>query len=453
MVGVQAHVKSVAVTTLGCKINRFESELILQRLGELNYKQVEPKQAADIYIINSCTVTAQADRQSRQQARKFKRLNPDALVIMTGCFAQNNAEEASKSPAVDWVVGNAAKLDLPQLIVEHAHQTKNKNKPQTAIFMPAFDEKSNIPKDVLSKFSSQSRAFIQIQQGCDQGCTFCIIHVARGPSCSFPVSVITKQYKTLVTQGAKEVVLCGVDLGAYGDDLLQNSSDNSNLAGLLSTLLALGLDCRIRLSSIDPYHLSDRLMAIISSHPMVCSQLHLSLQSANDLILKRMKRRANRAMIYDRIALLRQSLPNLVLSADILVGFPTEDEHHFAQTASAIDDLKIAYPHVFPYSKRPDTPAARIPKQVDGVEIKRRARLLREIGHTIWQQQAQSRIGSTQRTIIETRKGSTTLARCDDYFPVELKNNHKIPAKGQWCQVKITGVTEQSLLGVVSGYA
>ncbi len=435
--------KRIAISTLGCKVNTFESELIMQRLGEYDYRRVEPSEAADIYIINSCTVTAEADRQSRQLARKLKRQNEKATVIMTGCYAQNNIEAVAGIDEIDWVVGNAAKLDIPRLILEREGQSHIAK----TLIKPEFDELRAVPEDLLGGYESQSRAFIQIQQGCDQACTFCIIHIARGPSVSFPLKIVLAQYRKIVKQGFKEVVICGVDLGSYGDDL----GPDHSLLSVLKEMLALDLDCRIRISSIDPWHLSDELIELIGKGEQICPQLHLSMQSANTLILKRMKRRANRELLFDRVACLRERLPNLVLSADVLVGFPTEAEDQFAQTLEAIESLQIAYPHVFPYSNREGAPAARIPKQITAVEKKRRARLVRELGQRVWEKQALSRVSTTQRTIIESGGDSSiVVARCDDYFPIKLAARQDL-AKGQWCRVKISGIEGQSLLGECLG--
>ncbi|MCP3954679.1 MAG: tRNA (N(6)-L-threonylcarbamoyladenosine(37)-C(2))-methylthiotransferase MtaB, partial [Desulfobacterales bacterium] len=401
--------------------------------------RVEATQPADIYIINSCTVTAEADRQSRQIARKLKRQNENATVIMTGCYAQNNTQMVAGIDAIDWVVGNAAKLDIPHLILEQ----EGKSDSSRSIFRPDFDGSLAVPEDLLGGYEAQSRAFIQIQQGCDQACTFCIIHVARGPSVSFPMQIVLAQYRQIVAQGYKEVVICGVDLGSYGDDLGAGHS----LAGLLREMLALDLDCRIRISSIDPWHLSDEIISLIAHNTQLCPQLHLSMQSANSLILKRMKRRADRELIFERVSRLREAIPGLVLSADVLVGFPTESQAQFADTLEAIEALQIAYPHVFPYSNREGAPAARIPRQITSDEKKRRARLVREMGKRVWEKQALSRILTTQRTIIESGGGaSAVVARCDDYYPVKLRATQAL-LKGQWCTVKITGIEGQSLLG------
>ncbi|MEE9448386.1 MAG: MiaB/RimO family radical SAM methylthiotransferase, partial [Arenicellales bacterium] len=342
----------------------------------------------------------------------------------------------------------------PDLIIERLNNHALKNGMNNGLgekilLRPELDGALAVPQDVLGGYESQSRAFIQIQQGCDQACTFCIIHVARGASTSFPIETVLTQFEKIVEQGFKEVVICGVDLGAYGGDL----DEGQTLVSLLRAMLALDLDCRIRISSIDPFHISDELITLMGNSEQICSQVHLSMQSANTLILKRMKRRAHRELIYDRVAKLREAMPDLVLSADVLVGFPTETEAHFADTLSAIEDLGIAYPHVFPYSNREGTPAAKIPKQLDNAEKKRRAKLVRELGKQVWQKQAKARIGSYQRVIIEGSDAPENLlekvrVRCDDYFPVMLAGTEAVNLeKGQWSHVEITAIEGQSLVG------
>ncbi len=444
-------VKTVAVATLGCKVNSYESELIVEKLVQQGYQRVTNKQAADLYVINSCTVTAEADRQSRQVARKLKRLNPDAKVVMTGCYAQNNPEICADLDAVDWVVGNAAKLHIPVLVKEHdsassASQSVSANiSVQDKIIRPEFGELMSVPSDLLTGYEQQSRAFIQIQQGCNQGCTFCIIHTARGPSLSFSPQTVLAQYKQVAQNGYKEVVICGVDLGAYGEDF----DEPSTLTNLLQSMLALDLDCRIRISSIDPIHITDELITLFANDARLCSHLHLSMQSANTLILKRMKRRANREHIYDVVQRLRAARPDLVLSADVLVGFPTEEIEHFADTLSAIDDLQIAYPHVFPYSRREGTPAAKIPNQVAADEKKRRAALVREAGAAVWQRQAEGLINSLATAVVETEhKDGYLLARRSDYFAVQIPLHSA--AVGQLANVQINALQDKSLIGEVS---
>lgn len=347
--------KRVAFPSFGCKVNTFETEFIAQNLTTASYQRVGASDSADLYIINTCTVTAEADRQARQLIRKLVRKSPKAWIVVTGCYAQMDAEACANIPGVDLVVGNSEKLDIPNLL-DDLYQGR-----LPPILLRDIDQEISLPDQLLTGFEGRSRGFVQIQQGCDQGCTFCIIHVARGPNRSFSPQSIKRQCERLILNGYGELVLCGVDAGSYGSDF---EGGMPGLGALLKSVLSLPGDFRIRLSSIDPVHISDEFIDLMAQSPRFCSQLHLSLQSASSLILKRMKRRASRELIYDRIAALREAVPDLVLSADILVGFPTETDEHFADTLTAIDELEIAYPHVFPYSAREGTPAARIPNQV-----------------------------------------------------------------------------------------
>ena len=413
--------RTVAFATLGCKVNTFETEQIAQRLGDRAYQRVGNTGLADLHIINTCTVTAEADRQARQQVRKIIRKNPQAWIVVTGCYAQMDPDACAAIPGVDLVVGNSQKLDIPDLL-EDLYEGK-----LPPIMLRDIDKEISLPDQLLQGFEGRSRAFVQIQQGCDQGCTFCIIHTARGPNRSFSLASIARQCQRLILNGYGEIVLCGVDIGSYGSDLNRGElGDDVELSDLVAHLLTLQGDFRLRLSSIDPIHITDRFIQLMADNPKICPQLHLSLQSASTLILKRMKRRATRQIVYERIQSLRNALPDLVLSADILVGFPTEEESHFDDTLIAIDELEIAYPHVFSYSARQGTPAARIPRQVEKPIRKARADLARKMGQQVWQRVAQRQVGRTLRVLTETTMDCDSgliLARADNYFPVKIKSD------------------------------
>ncbi|MEJ2177753.1 MAG: tRNA (N(6)-L-threonylcarbamoyladenosine(37)-C(2))-methylthiotransferase MtaB [Gammaproteobacteria bacterium] len=430
-------VRKVAISTLGCKVNTFESELIAQKLSARHCQRVTDTETADLVVINTCTVTAEADRQARQQVRRTIRANPGAKVVVTGCYAQVDPQACSQIPGVDLVVGNSGKLDIPALI-----------EPLFAGELPPVmvdnvDAEISLPDQLVSGFEGRTRAFVQIQQGCDQGCTFCIIHTARGPNRSFAPALIKTQVERLVNNGYQEIVICGVDIGSYGNDF----AADFDLADLLAQLTGIPEDFRIRLSSLDPAHITDQLIRVMTFSDKVCPQLHLSLQSGNTLILKRMKRRATREVLYERIGAIRRVIPELVLSADILVGFPTETEDHFAQTLGAVYDLEVAFPHVFPYSIRPGTPAARIPDQVPVSERKSRADRIRSAGREVWKKVAESMIGTTQRVLVEGRPAASeqsALARAANYFVVQV-DPAEIPASG-WQKVEITGIDGDSLI-------
>lgn len=429
---------TVGVTTMGCKVNAYESELISEALKTDQWQVVESRQKADLYVINTCTVTQEADRQARREVRRACRLNPDALVIVTGCYAQMDAEACAAIPGVDLVLGNDQKLDLHKLLP----QLQTGELPK--IMVGDLDEHVSLPEKLLTGYEAQTRAFIQIQQGCDQGCTFCIIHRARGPSRSLAPTLVRRQVERLALNGYPEIVICGVDLGSYGEDFSPLDGQSSyNLVALLKDLLEIQVDdnpdFRIRLSSIDPAHLSDDLFDLMVTEHRLCSQLHLSLQSGNTLILKRMKRRYTREHVYERIQTLRSKLPDLVLSADVMVGFPTETEEQFQETVSAIKDLDIAFPHIFTYSERSGTPAARIPaaKQVPIAERKNRAAQLRETASQLQHNLHQSRLGAKAWVLPEQTKNSQNgrvrqKARSEDYLTVELDQTYPT---GKWISV------------------
>ncbi len=432
--------KRFSIATLGCKVNSFESELIAQNLLERRYRRVDQHEQADLCLINTCTVTAEADRQARQLVRRAVRNNPDAWVVVTGCYAQMDADACYAIPGVDLVVGNGSKLDIPELL------EKLYGGELPPVLVGDVEQEISLPQRLISGFDDRARAFVQVQQGCDQGCTFCVIHQARGAHRSLPARAIRRQAQRLIMNGHRELVICGVDVGAYGSDLREGQGD---LSDLLRQLTALEGDFRVRLSSIDPAHITDALIDLFAREPKLCPQLHLSLQSGSTLILKRMKRRATREILYERVAALRRAMPQVVLSADILVGFPTETREHFAQTLEAMEELEITYPHVFAYSPRFGTPAARIPDQVPVVERKRRAAVARKLGKLVGRKVAERRIGTRARVLIEgDGRGHLpegfVRGRAADYFPVIFEAGRGQP--GDWAEVEIHSLEGDELI-------
>ncbi|MYB34758.1 MAG: tRNA (N(6)-L-threonylcarbamoyladenosine(37)-C(2))-methylthiotransferase MtaB [Gammaproteobacteria bacterium] len=432
---------SVAIIAMGCKVNAFESEYIASGLEAKGFKRASSNESADLFVINTCTVTSEADRQARQLIRRTIRNNPGARVVVTGCYAEMDPEACAGIPGVDLVVGNSRKLQIPELV---KNLDKAEDSPQ--IHLEDIDKQISLPDQLLEGYEEKTRAFIQVQQGCDQGCTFCIIHKARGPNRSFSVSMIKRQCQKLLDNGYKEIVLCGVDIGSYGADL-ENGCD---LSGLIKQILEIEGDFRIRLSSIDPAHITDQLIDLMATEDRICRHLHLSMQSGNTLILKRMKRRSTREVLYGRVQALRRRLPELVLSADVLVGFPTENDEHFADTVKAIDELEIAYPHVFSYSPREGTPASRIPSQVPKEIKKTRSRIARDQGAVVWGRLAKQLVGRIERVLIESRidsqESSQSLGRMSNYYPVLCEGALEA---GTWQDIRITGVLDGRLEGVI----
>lgn len=441
---IPSHLKrslpGVSVTTLGCKVNSFESALITEALNRQALscgQEHQPK----VHIINTCTVTREADRQARQAVRRAVRENPDAFIIVTGCYAQLKPEECAAIEGVDLVVGNDKKLELDALLPNLLDGSL------PPIVVGNLDRADTLSKSLLSGFEGKSRAFLQVQQGCDQSCTFCVIHKARGKSRSQPCQQVLQQARRLVDNGFRELVVCGVDLGSYGCDLPDGG--RGSLTMLLNKLDRLGGDFRLRLSSLDPIHLDQGIVDLMADSERLCPHVHLSVQSASTLILKRMKRRYDRDLLYKRVDYLYNRIPDVVISADLMTGFPTETESDFQKTLESVGDLGLAYPHVFSFSSRSGTPASRIPDQVPVAERKRRARLLREAGIKVRNRLLDSRVGSSHRVLIEgggDPPAGYQRARTAEYLPVFVPLGNK--TSGSWLDVEISGVKDQTLIGI-----
>ena len=430
----------VAIATLGCKVNNHESNAIAQGFRDAHWSVVNASEVADVYVINSCTVTAEADRQSRQQVRRLARHNPRAKIVITGCYAQMQPETCGEVSGVDLVVGNVNKFNIPALATQLLE-----GRVSAGSVGSHLAEIMERPTPLLYGYETRTRASVQIQQGCDQACTFCVIHTARGLSQSFPLGDIVKQVRHWVASGYKEVVICGVDLGDYGTDLSPRPAPGP-LEQLLAELASLEGDFRIRLSSIDPIHLSDALLELVAQSDRFCPYLHLSLQSGNAMILKRMKRRYTRVWVDERVAMARHLMPDLVLGADVMVGFPTETQEHFSDTLQAIENLEISYPHVFPYSARGGTPAARIPRQVDVATRKRRGASARALGHRIRERVFARYIGSFSSVLVERSGGLDRYnGRLTNYLPVRVEVGERMV--GQRLPVRIIGAKPDHLIG------
>lgn len=352
----------VQVVTFGCRLNAYESEVMKAKAVEAGAQQT--------IIFNTCAVTSEAVRQSRQAIRRARRENPGARIVVTGCAAQTEPETYADMPEVDRIIGNAEKLTAgaysPNFGVEAAER----------VAVSDIMDVRETAGHLISGFDSRVRAFVQVQNGCDHRCTFCIIPYGRGPSRSVPAGAVIDQVKRLVEQGIPEIVLTGVDLTAYGADL----PGTQTLGRVTEQILKLvpGLK-RLRISSIDVAECDDRLFEIMAGEPRLMPHVHLSLQAGDDMILKRMKRRHTRAQSVAFCDRLRNARPEIVFGADIIAGFPTETEEMAANTLNLVADCGLTWLHVFPFSARKGTPAARMPK-VHGDAIKARAAALREAG-------------------------------------------------------------------------
>jgi threonylcarbamoyladenosine tRNA methylthiotransferase MtaB len=363
------------IITFGCRLNAFESEIIRCAAGEAGL--------SDAVIVNTCAVTAEAERQARQAIRRAHREHPDARIIVTGCAATLTPQRYAAMPEVDAVLDNDAKLRAESYRHFHA-----------PISGAMGVERSKAGEGVSL---ARVRAYLQVQQGCDHRCTFCIIPYARGPSRSMPVETIIGEARARVAAGACEIVLTGVDLTAYGADLPGGPSLGEMARLLLAAVPELP---RLRLSSLDPSEIDDALWALIAEEPRLMPHLHLSLQAGDDLILKRMKRRHSRAQAIETVRRARGLRPEIAIGADLIAGFPTEDEAMFRNSLDLVAECGIAFLHVFPYSPRPGTPAARMPAVAPEIARERAARL-REAGAKALAADLARRIGTTGAVLIE----------------------------------------------------
>lgn len=355
--------KKVAIATLGCKTNQFESAAISEQFTTAGYCIVPFTESADIYVVNSCTVTARTDSETRRLIRRARRLNPEARIVATGCYAQVSPDELSNMPEVDVVLGNSEKLDATLLSRADTNQVADSAAEET--FSPLK----------LTSFAEHTRAFLQVQNGCNTFCAYCIVPFARGRSRSVAENEVLEGIGRLTAAGFKEVVLTGIHLGAYGLDLEGRPSLESLIRRIVSETNVL----RLRIGSVDPNELSAELLSLCQSSPQICDHFHIPLQSGNDSILKRMGRPYSTAFFRDLIEKVTVSMPHAFIGTDVIAGFPGETEEEFETTCRFIESLPFADLHVFPYSKRPKTRAAEMPNHVPPAVISYRAARLRAI--------------------------------------------------------------------------
>jgi threonylcarbamoyladenosine tRNA methylthiotransferase MtaB len=409
-------------TSLGCRLNAYETEAMKELTAQAGL--------AGAVIVNTCAVTAEAVRKSRQEIRKLRRANPDAKLIVTGCAAQTEPESFAAMAEVDSVIGNTEKMQLrtwQSLAVDFVGEAE---KIQVDDIMSVTETAGHL----IDGFGTRSRAYVQVQNGCDHRCTFCIIPFGRGNSRSVAAGVVIDQIKRLVNKGYNEVVLTGVDLTSWGTDL----PAQPKLGDLVMRILKLVPDLpRLRISSIDSIEVDDNLIQAIATENRLMPHLHLSLQAGDDMILKRMKRRHMRD---DAIAFcqeVKRLRPEMTYGADIIAGFPTETEAMFENSLKLIEECGLTWLHVFPYSVRQGTPAARMP-QVEGKHIKRRAAELRAVGAQQVQRHLRAQNGATHHILME----SPRMGRTEQFTEVTLSSNQP---EGKIVTARITGISGQTL--------
>jgi len=401
----------IAITTLGCKINQYDSAVIQSRLEE-KHSFVPFEDQADCYVINTCTVTDRADWEARQLVRRAKRLNPGAKVLVTGCYAQVNPAEVARVPGIDFVVGLNRLDDLLRYVEEPAGQS-------TQVAVSDVKRERGVAVLGTRALPGHTRAFLKIQEGCNYSCTYCIIPAARGLSRSVQPREVLEQVRQLAGAGYREIVLTGIHLGGYGHDLIPKI----DLTALVEMIADSGLIARLRLSSLDPREVPDRLLDLIARSDIVCPHLHICAQAGDDEILKQMRRNYDTVYYRDLLQRVRERLPEAALGSDIIVAFPGESDAQFERSLEYFASLPLTYFHVFPYSSRRGTVAASLGDHVPGQVKKQRARRMREIGARKKSEFCARFIGRRVSVLIEDKVEKQTGRRrgfSRNYLPVAV---------------------------------
>ena len=359
---------TVAFATLGCKVNQYDTATMETYLTDNRCRVIPFDDGADVYVVNTCTVTDRADAESRRLARRARRRNPDARVIVTGCYAQTSPEEAAAVDGVDYVVGIGRLPDILKTVRGEVEKGR--------VFVHDVRKESEVTTLGADVFSGQTRAFLKLQEGCDLFCTFCIVPFSRGKSRSVEPRRVLAELERLAARGFREVVLTGVHLGGYGRDL----APGVELADLVETIAARSPVERIRLSSIDPPEVSQRLLRIIASSDVICPHFHMPVQAASDPVLRRMRRQYDVAELREVVAEIEEALPGSGLGTDVIAGFPGETDEDFEMGLERLAEMPFTYFHVFPYSKRSGTTAAKAQDALPRNVVHDRARQLRRLG-------------------------------------------------------------------------
>ena len=425
---------SFSIVTLGCKTNQFESAAMAEKLIDAGYRQLDFEAGADLVLVNTCTVTANTDAQSRNLIRRARRTNPTARVVVTGCYAQMDAEGLAALPGVALVLGNQEKTALLEQLADLEGEGR----------IAVGDIRAHKVATTLDAAadSGRSRAFLQIQNGCDAFCAYCIIPYARGRSRSVAPEAILQQVESLVAAGHRELVLTGIHIGQYGKDL----DPPLDLLALLQRIEPRLGPARLRLGSLEPTEMPPELLEYLAASSWICPHYHIPLQAGHDRVLGAMNRNYSTSFFADLLQHLHERLPFAGIGTDLIVGFPGETEAEFERACNFIESLPLSYLHVFPYSRRPGTPAASMPAQVPGNLIRQRAALMRRLGESKQREFARRFVGSELEVIAEAGEhGERMKGTAENYLSLYLP--YAAQRIGQRCRVRVCGLEPQGLAG------
>ena len=422
----------VALHTLGCKLNFSETSTIGKQFLSNGFEIVDFKEKADVYVFNSCTVTENAERECRQLVRRVLRCNPEAFVVVTGCYAQLRPEEIGEIRGVDAVLGNNEKFNLFAILDDF------KKTELACIHVGSLNSVTDFGEAHSTDADSRTRAFFKIQDGCDYKCTFCTIPLARGSSRSMNPQYALDEFKSLIDQGYKEIILTGVNIGDYG------KSFDYNFFKLLTNLINIDGDFRIRISSIEPNLLTDDIINLIAGEKKLCNHLHIPLQSGSQDILKAMQRRYS-VKDYEKIIFnAYEKIENLGIGVDVIVGFPGETENHFIETHNFLRDLPISYLHVFTYSVRPDTKAINLTGKVEITERKRRNKILRTLSEKKKRQFYEKMLGKDLDVLFEDELVNNKMKGFTSNY-IRVINDYDQSYINKLTLVNLTGITAEGI--------
>jgi len=406
---------NVAFYTLGCKVNTYESEALQNMFVEEGFKVVDFNTFADVYIINTCTVTNQSDAKSRKTIRQAVKRNPDAIVAVMGCYSQVDSETVAAIDGVDIVIGTTHRAQLLDYVKRFMRERKKILEVNDITRYKTFDQLN------VTSFAENTRAFLKIQDGCNQYCSYCIIPFARGPIRSRDPRSVLEEARLLVNKGYQEIVLTGIHTGGYGTDL-----ENFSFYDLLKALSEIKGLKRLRISSIEINQLTDEILTLMHEHPIFVKHLHVPLQSGSDAILRKMKRRYTLAEYEAKIASFRKALPGVAITTDIIVGYPEETDEDFEAIKATINRVKFSEMHVFPYSKRSGTKAAQIKDQVHGTIKSMRVNELMAMNETLANAYIESIKDETQSVLFERCDGNYCKGHTSNYVMVKVKTDEQL---------------------------
>ncbi len=425
--------KRVAFHTLGCKLNFSETSTMARQFAELGFERVPASAQADVYVVNTCSVTEHADKKSRQAISKFKKQSPNAFIAVVGCYAQLKPEELAEMDGVDLVLGSNEKGNIPQYIGEHQPKAKAK----------IYSCEVDMINDFFPAYSSadRTRSFLKVQDGCDYHCTYCTIPLARGKSRNIPISQVVKQANEIAQLGVKEIVLTGVNTGDFG------KTTGEKFIDLLSELEKVNGVERYRISSIEPNLITDEIVDFTAQSGKFLPHFHIPLQAGSNRILGLMKRRYNREKFAERIMKIKETVPSAFIGVDIIVGFPGETDEDFMQSYTLLDELNPSFLHVFPYSERPGTPAIELPDKVKSAVKTERAAKLHQLSINLHRNFYQKNIGFTDEVLFESAKKKELMYGFSrNYVKVEYPYIKELI--GKIVKVKMTGIAASGNMNV-----